>query len=217
MDVKKWSCFLVMALFVMAGCASVDDPGMDALSRQQSATIESLKNEILRLNQELEGRGSSSLNLQAAQPKFEAMFTEEIRRGDVKIERGSRGLVVTVLDRALFDPDDSQLTSSGEETLGKIASMLSSDFQRNTVLVEGHTDNQPIDDAGEVTNWEYSVGRAIAVLHFFLDVKGLASERFGVAGYAEYRPVDSNATEEGRAKNRRVEVVITPGRSFNAS
>jgi chemotaxis protein MotB len=157
------------------------------------------------------------LYLRAMMPKVERMFAEEILRGDVRVALDSRGLRIVVLDHALFDPDETQLTSSGEETLGKIAELLSADFSGSRVTLEGHTDNQPIEDAGEVTNWEYSIGRATAVLHFFLDVKRLSPERFGVAGYAEYRPADSNATEEGRDRNRRVEVVIAPGKGAYAS
>ncbi len=192
----------------MIGCVSADELGARPLSRQQSATIESLNNEILRLNQELEGTVSLREDLQAVKPKVEKMFSPEILRGDMRVVLDSRGLVVTVLDHALFDPDETQFTSSGEEILGKMATVLSSELPKNQVILEGHTDNQAIEDAGGVTNWEYSIGRATAVLHFFLETQGLSPERFGVAGFAEYRPVDSNATEEGRDRNRRVEVVI---------
>ncbi len=216
MDGKKWFCFLSLTLFAMVGCAGADDQGERSLSRQQSATIESLNHEILRLNQELEGTVRSPEDLRTVKPKVEEMFAAQIVRGDVRVVLDPRGLVVTVLDHALFDPDETQFTLAGEETLGNIASVLSSDLAKNRVTLEGHTDNQPIEDAGGVTNWEYSIGRATAVLHYFLDVKKLSPERFGVAGYAEYRPVDSNATEEGRDRNRRVEIVIAPERGSDA-
>jgi chemotaxis protein MotB len=217
MDYKKGVCFLGLTLFVVVGCASADAPEVRSLSRQQSATIESLNNEIIRLNQELDGTVSRRGDLQAVRPKIEKMLAEQVTRGDVRVTLDPRGLVLIVLDHALFDPDETQFTSSGEETLGKIASVLAADLSKNRVILEGHTDNQPIEDAGGVTNWEYSIGRAIAVLHYFIDVKDLSPERFGVAGYAEYRPVDSNATEEGRDRNRRVEIIITPERGSHAS
>ena len=216
MDGNKWLYFLGLTLFIMVGCASADDPGARSLNRQQGATIESLQGEILRLNQELDGRVSLREDLQKVMPKVEKMLAAQVLRGDVRVVLGPRGLVVTVLDHALFDPDDTQFTSAGEEILGKIASVLSSDLSKNQIVLEGHTDNQPIENASGVTNWEYSIGRATAVLHYFIDAKGLAPERFGVAGYAEYRPVDSNATEEGRDRNRRVEIVILPGKGSDA-
>jgi chemotaxis protein MotB len=213
---KKWFYFLSLTLFAMVGCASADDPTARPLSRQQSATIESLNSEILRLNQELDGAASSRESLQGVKPRLEKMFASEIARGDVRVDLDPRGLVVTVLNHALYDPDETQFTSSGEETLGKIASVLSTDLSKNPVTLGGHTDNQAIEDAGGVTNWEYSIGRATSVLHYLIDVKELSPERFGVAGYAEYRPVDSNATEEGRDRNRRVEIVIAPEKGSHA-
>jgi chemotaxis protein MotB len=216
MDSNKWLYFLGVTLFIMVGCANADDPGTRSLNRQQSATIESLQGEILRLNQELDGRVSLREDLQKVMPQVEKILAAQILRGDVRVVLGPRGLVVTVLDHALFDSEDAQFTSAGEEVLAKIASVLVSDLSKNQIILEGHTDNQPIENADRVTNWEYSIGRATAVLHYFIGVKELAPERFGVAGYAEYRPVDSNATEEGRDRNRRVEIVILPGKSSDA-
>lgn len=217
MGQKKFFCFVSLLVFGMAGCASADEPGARSLSRQQGATIESLQSEILRLNQELDGTAGLRADLQAVTPKVDKMLAEQIARGDVRVVLDSRGLVVTVLDHALFDPDETQFTSSGEEILGKVASVLSSDLSKNRVTLEGHTDNQPIEGASGTTNWEYSIGRATAVLHYFIDVKGLSPERFGAAGYAEYRPIDSNTTEEGRDRNRRVEIVIAPRKVFDAT
>lgn len=202
-----FSCFGV-AMFFMIGCVGADEAGMSSLARRQSATIEGLNNEIQRLNQELDGLAGHRQNLRVAAPKFETMFSGAISRGDMRVEMDSRGLVIAVLDHALFDPDETQLTPAGEEILGKIASVLSRELVGHRILLEGHTDNQPIEDAEGVTNWEYSIGRAAAVLHYFIENEKLPPQRFGVAGYAEFRPVDSNATEEGRDRNRRVEIVI---------
>jgi len=192
------------------GCASAEDRGPSTLSRQQGATIESLKNEILRLNEELDETSGLRAILLQEKPKIEKLLAPQITRGDVLLEMDSRGLVVTVLDHALFDPDETQFTPAGEETLGKIASVLSGPLQKNRVELEGHTDSQPIEGSDGVTNWEYSIGRAAAVLHYFTDTQTLEPSRFGVTGYAEYRPRASNDNEQGRDRNRRVEIVITP-------
>lgn len=201
----------------MVGCVTADESGERSLVRQQSATIESLKNEVLRLNQELDGMPGLREDLQAAGLKLEKILAPQIERRDVGVVQDRRGLVVTVQDHALFDPDGTQFTSAGEEVLGKVASVLTSDLSGNRVVIEGHTDDQPIENAEGITNWEYSIGRATAILHYLVDVKELSPARFGVAGYAEYRPVTSNTTEEGRDRNRRVEIVITPERSSDAS
>ena len=205
-----------MAASAMAGCATAEDPGDNSLARQQRATLESLQNEIQRLNQELDGTVSHREGLQTAAPKFEKIFSGPIAQGDIRVDRDPRGLVITVRGHALFDPDETQLTPAGEEILGKIASVLSRDLSGYRVLIEGHTDNQPVEDAEGTTNWEYSIGRAVTILHYFVENQDLAPERFGVAGYAEYHPVDSNATEEGRDRNRRVEIVIAPQKVSDA-
>jgi chemotaxis protein MotB len=78
------------------------------------------------------------------------------------------------------------------------------------VGIEGHTDNQPIKFSNWKSNWELSTARALSVLHYLVDNRGIAPERLSVMGYSEYRPVASNDTWEGRKMNRRVEVVILP-------
>lgn len=197
-----------MIVFAVVGCASSDDQALQRLSRQQGATIESLNQEVLRLNQELEEAFGSREDLRMAKSGIGEALAAQIACGNIKVFLDSRGLVVRVIDRAIFDSEEIRLTPAGEETLEKIAFALSGDLLKNQVMLEGYADGQPVEGSEGVTNWEYSVGRANAVLHYFLDVQKLAPERFGVSGYAEYRPVDSNATEEGRDRNRRVEIVI---------
>ncbi len=80
----------------------------------------------------------------------------------------------------------------------------------NQVAVEGHTDNQPIKHSGWRSNWELSTARALAVLHYFVDTRGLPPTRFQVIGVGEQRPVASNETAQGRQQNRRVEIIIVP-------
>jgi len=78
------------------------------------------------------------------------------------------------------------------------------------VGIEGHTDNQPIQYSGWKSNWELSAARALSVLHYLADEKGVAPVRLSAIGYGENQPVASNDTKEGRKENRRVEVVILP-------
>jgi chemotaxis protein MotB len=206
-------CAFTLFFFALLSHAAANDQNLRQLVRQQSATIESLNNEILRLNQELERTGGSFEDLRGAQLQIEKNLAVPIARGDVKVTADRRGLIVTVLDHALFDPGEASLTPAGEEILQKIASALSGYLAENPVMLEGHTDDQPVQGAAGVTNWEYSAGRAVAILRYFLDMQNLAPARFGVAGYGEYRPVASNATEEGRDRNRRVEIVVMLQRS----
>ncbi len=211
-------CFFIAAYLLMTGCVSAADRVGDSLSRQQSATIESLNKELLRLNEELDEVAGLREVLRQEKPRIEKLLSDPIARRDASVVLDQRGLVVSVLDHALFDPDETQFTSSGEELLAQLAALLASgDLSKNRIVLEGHTDNEPIEGAEGVTNWEYSIGRAVAVLHYLIDVRSLAPARFSVTGYAEYRPKASNSTEEGRVQNRRVEIVILPQKVSDGS
>ena len=194
---------------LLVGCASEKDQNFRQLCQQQTATIESLQTEITRLNQELEGNISARDGFGSAKAELEKIFADKIASGDVRISSDSRGLVASMLDRMIFDPEETRLLPSGEEYLDKLAKFFAGDFSKNRIFIEGHTDNQPVEGDQRITNWEYSVGRATAVLHYFVDSKKLAPERFRVSGYGEFHPIDSNDTEAGRERNRRVEVVIS--------
>jgi len=121
-----------------------------------------------------------------------------------------RGLVVTVVAEVLFDSGKAKVRPVGKEVLSKVANVLIK--INENIIVEGHTDNVPIKHSGWKSNWELSTQRALNVLHYFIDEKGLNPERFSAAGYGPYRPMASNATVEGRQKNRRVEIVVVPAK-----
>jgi chemotaxis protein MotB len=83
------------------------------------------------------------------------------------------------------------------------------------VRIEGHTDNVPVHNAQFDSNWELSAARAMRIARLFLELNAIAPDRISVAGYAEYHPVASNSTVEGRAANRRVDLVVTPRTKIN--
>ncbi|GAB6184267.1 OmpA/MotB family protein [Thermodesulfovibrio hydrogeniphilus] len=123
----------------------------------------------------------------------------------IGIKSDARGLVITLQDYLLFDSGKAEIKPESIEALTKIAEELKT--FKNRISIEGHTDNVPITSSQFKSNWELSTARAVSVLHFFLE-QGLSPDRFTVTGYAEYKPVDTNETEEGRAKNRRVEIIL---------
>lgn len=117
-----------------------------------------------------------------------------------------RGVVVTFADGVLFDSGSADIKKEAMALLDKLPAVLNS--APGKILVEGHTDNVPLSKGRYASNWELSTARASSILNFFI-TKGLDPNRFSIAGYAEYRPVALNDTEEGRAKNRRVELIIS--------
>jgi chemotaxis protein MotB len=122
------------------------------------------------------------------------------------VEVTEKQIRVTMNIPVLFGSGDSALTSEATNALGGLAKVLSS--VPNKVVVEGHTDNVPIAEGKYKSNWELSVARSYSVIEFFVLSRNIDPKRFIAAGFGEYKPVSPNNTVEGRAKNRRIEIVM---------
>lgn len=116
-----------------------------------------------------------------------------------------RGTVITLPDSLLFDSGSAELKPQSKEILTKLAEKLKG--MPNKISVEGHTDNVPIRSDKIRSNWELSTLRALSVVHFLIET-GISPDRLSATGYGEYRNIADNNTAEGRAKNRRVEIVL---------
>ncbi len=141
---------------------------------------------------------------------LEKKLYEELKAKEVQLELMEKGLVITFLAEILFDPGSAKIRTEVYEALDKVAGVLKGELVGKNIGIEGHTDNQPIKYSGWKSNWELSAGRALSVLHYLVDERGIRPERISARGYGEYRPVASNDTQEGRQMNRRVEIVILP-------
>ncbi|GAB4387899.1 MAG: OmpA family protein [Thermodesulfovibrionales bacterium] len=117
-----------------------------------------------------------------------------------------RGVVLSIGDRVLFDSGGAEIKESATQAIAAVAGVIAA--VPNDVAIEGHTDSVPISNSRYPSNWELSTARAASVLEALVARHGLPPERFSVAGYAEFRPVAPNETPEGRAKNRRVDIII---------
>lgn len=109
-------------------------------------------------------------------------------------------------DRVLFNVGEAGIKEDAAPALSAIAAVIAG--IPNDIAIEGHTDNVPISNSRYSSNWELSTARAASVLEFLVRDRGLSPSRFSVSGYAEFRPVAPNETPEGRARNRRVDIVI---------
>ena len=136
------------------------------------------------------------------------------REVSTQIER--RGLVVTVLtDKLLFDSGSAALQPAGMPLLAEVANLLSVD-KSHPIVVEGYTDDQPISTPQYPSNWELSTDRATQVVRYLIS-RGTDEGRLSAAGYAALHPVASNATDAGRALNRRVAIVFQRINPYNPS
>lgn len=134
------------------------------------------------------------------QPRFRGLEIE-----GVSVAEGEQGITLRIDDNLLFSSGQAALTPGGGEVLQGLVGMLEA-FE-GQVSVEGHTDSIPIATARFPSNWELSTARAIAVLRYLAEA-GVAESRLRAIGYADTQPLESNDSAEGRAANRRVELLL---------
>jgi chemotaxis protein MotB len=130
----------------------------------------------------------------------------ELESGKMQVRLEGRGLVISLREAGFFRSGDNAVDPQSYPVLEKVASVLRA--VPNPVRLEGHTDAIPIHTSRFRSNWELSAARAIAMADLLIDRFGIARNRLAVAGYAENAPADTNDTDEGRAHNRRVDVVV---------
>ncbi|MCC6237077.1 MAG: OmpA family protein [Dehalococcoidia bacterium] len=146
----------------------------------------------------------------------EQLLESGLTSSSVDILRDGQGVVIRVSDRLLFASASAELNPEAIPLLEVVAGVLRG--IESDVRVEGHTDNVPVASERYPTNWELSSARATTVLRFLLD-EGVEPRRLVAAGYAEFHPIASNTTPEGRAINRRADIVLTalPARTATPS
>lgn len=125
---------------------------------------------------------------------------------ELNVEVSERGLVIHIMEQALFREGSADLEDGAQQTLDLIGSQLRN--MENHVRIEGHTDNKPISTARFPSNWELSSARATAVVKYFVNSFDIMPTRLSALGYGEFRPIAPNNTDENRSKNRRVDIVV---------
>jgi chemotaxis protein MotB len=149
---------------------------------------------------------SQEANLAALQTELQQALRREIESHAVALHRESEGLVISLREFGFFDSGSAALRPSAIPALDRIASILA--VRTCRLRIEGHTDNVPIHTSQVASNWELSTARATELVRLLIVRYRFSPERLSAAGYAEYHPIASNDTPQGRAQNRRVDVVI---------
>jgi chemotaxis protein MotB len=146
------------------------------------------------------------VDLNTLQSELQEALQNEISLNQVALHRETEGLVVSLKEFGFFTSGSVTIKPESLPALDRIASILAVRICR--LRIEGHTDNKPIHTAQIASNWELSTARATEVVRFLIINHRFAPERLSAAGYAEFHPVASNLTPNGRAQNRRVDIVI---------
>lgn len=197
-------CGIVIAGLVVVSLTAQGCTVIYQKPRKDRETVALLKNKYDEARQKLS-------ELERAKRELEERLAREIGEKQVKVGMDDRGrLVITFVAEVLFDSGKADLKPAAKETLDKIAPTLKTTVGDLEIGVEGHTDNQPIRYSGWKSNWELSAARAMSVVRYLVEKHGVEPTRIHGTGYGEFRPVASNDTPQGRAKNRRVEIVVYP-------
>ena len=186
-----------------------------AVLKGRVSDLEQLLDEIRAESEELEAavhdKEEALAELQSTQDDLVAELEQEIADGQIRVQRLRGQLRVDMVDEILFDSGKATLKPEGQTVLKKVASVLAN--ANRTIQVQGHTDNVPIQ--GRLaerfpTNWELSAARAVNVVRFLHEKAGLDPTTLSATGLSEYRPSESNETDSGRQKNRRIEILLVP-------
>ena len=124
----------------------------------------------------------------------------------IKVRQEDRGIILQLDETILFDSGRDELKPTSIQALDTITTLVNG--MDNDILVEGHTDNVPIHNSRFASNWDLSTARAVSVVSYFVEKKGIKPTRFAVKGYGEFKPLVKNDTPEHRATNRRVDILI---------
>ena len=216
---------LLFAFFVVMYAASQQDAGKigklakaiqlafkelgiftTATAKAPPTTIEPSSNSMSSVTALVDSSGLS--NLAKLQKELAQALSAEIKRHEVAMKVGRDGLVISLREVGFFDSGSATLKLKSEPSVARIAKVL--EGRRYNVRIEGHTDNVPIHTSHFASNWELSTARATEMAKLFITRYEFPPERLSAAGFAEFHPVAPNDTEEGRAINRRVDIVVVP-------
>lgn len=200
-----------------------DELAAVAVDRQALATeLTAARERAAALEQALAAREQAERaaldEVKATYDRLVSTLQGEIAARDVALERASSRVTVAIAERVLFPSGQATLTPAGERVIDKVGSALAAVTDRR-VLIEGHTDNVPIGphlQSRFPSNWELSTARATEVVRRLIDHAHLPPDRVQPAGRADTDPVTSNDTEDGRQRNRRIEIILLPPASTQA-
>lgn len=150
--------------------------------------------------------------LEQEKNRLSLALRNEIEKGLVEVDIVGKTIVIRILERGSFASGSTRLIEPFRSVLENMA--LTIRDHPGVIVVAGHTDSVPISTGGFRSNWELSASRAVTVVHELMQQGDILQERFRLEGYGRTKPIDSNDTDEGRARNRRVEVTLIYDKNF---
>jgi len=179
-----------------------------------SQKVSSLETDNSKLKENLTQAAKKTQEVEKASNTYQQLLHEmkgEIAKGEVTIKELKGKLTMDVVDKILFDSGSPVVKQEGLEVLKRVVEILKNVNDKN-IRIEGHTDNRPITSRLAIkypTNWELSSARALTVAKY-LQEQGIDPTILSATAFGEFQPVADNATPEGRAKNRRIAIILLP-------
>lgn len=193
---RSVSLLLAWLVVLGAGCSS-------------RGTLDEQQREVAALRADLDAARAEVARLEAENASLDRQVRESLNEA---VQAGDRGETVAVLEAGeLFGSGGSTLTSGGRSRLAEVGATLRAQYPGRTVLIEGHSDGQPIQTTRYPSNWDLSTARASAVARYLEDDQDLDGALLRVVGFAQHDPVADNGTAEGRRQNRRVRIAVLGG------
>ncbi len=208
----------------LADCAKQrDETTVQANACRNQVTNLTTENDTLKKDKdalqtkvnELTAKAEKAEQLEKATKTYEDLkkkLEKEIQDGQIQLTEMKNRLTMTLVDKILFASGSADVSKEGKKVLDKVIAILK-DIKDKRIQVEGHTDNVRIYSAIKTkypTNWELSTARATQVVRYLQEDGGLDAKLLSATGYSEYQPVAPNDTDENKAKNRRIEIVLLP-------
>lgn len=156
--------------------------------------------------------GNTEEDLRRLRGQVQNALSMEIGHGDLAVRDTPEGLVISLREVGFFESGSAEIRASSLPAFERLANLLRD--SGNDIRIEGHTDNVPIHNSRFASNWDLSTARATATVRLLIVKYSFDPQRLSAAGYAEYRPIANNLSPEGRAMNRRVDVVVPRRRAI---
>ncbi len=202
------SAFHMLGLFPTAARSTASLKSISVVSKDEAVTPLNIV-----MGEEVMSPAAVKEDLAEVQKRLEKMLSNEIAQHTVSIAMGKDGLVISLREAGFFSSGSATPHKETLPVLKQIADTLGKTVY--DLRIEGHTDTVPIHNEEFDSNWELSSARATRLTRIFLATGAIQPQRISAAGYAEYHPVATNDTPEGRAENRRVDLVVLPRTQVN--
>jgi len=192
--------------------AGAPSPKINVIPSKQMSIMPTIKPEISISQGNRRGQAKTRAeekDFRQIKSSIEAYLTKQGAQNKVSLTITRRGLIVSLKEAGFFDSGQARIKPEAYDLINTIAEAMSQ--YNNPLRLEGHTDNIPISNAQFPSNWELSTARAVNGLKYLIKHFDVDPDKISATGYAEFRPVADNATPEGRAKNRRVDLVMLSG------